>query len=683
MSLLERVIVAHRCRSTHHYIAFEALNHLSGEHKDAWRDLVLVHHDALLRGAKAPDAEFKDFKNHVLHVGEGEWGGARDAAMEWYANAVNALRAKRWDDGIYALGVLSHYYADPIQPFHTGQTEEEGAIHRAVEWSIAKSRDTIVEKIEAKGYPKVKAGKGTGFVSDMVRAGADRSHPHYQTFIDHYNVHAGSKEPRAGLDQKLIDILADLVGYATSGIAVLFDRAFEEAAVVPPKRHLTLRGYLATLDIPVRWIAKKLDDADDKRTVTAMYKELEKTGKVIKRLSDDDKKIRQLHCKQVLRKPLKELDAQPLQPLGKAHKPFAEFAELSAAAIAAFAQTRENAGKAVKAAKPEKAAKSKTADKSAKAANRVKAEKTERKEKPAKRTRKAKTEAPIIAEATQKVEKPSRSARAKDKAASQEAAIEATPAVELSEKPAVPEAWRRKKSEDVQIAEVTASDLETYDDTIVEQIEETPVFDQASEPEMSFSEEELAAFDTNLTDESGNIIGGGTIEELVEQGAAPPLETFFDEVPEGAGKEARARRSGGLDPDDPVIDAPSIGRKTAKRLNRVGIFTVQDLLDADEDEVASTLNVRHITPDVLIDWQAQTKLMIEVPGLRVHDAQILTGSGIRSAEDLSAASAREVFRSAMDFLITDTGARIVRDDHVLHEEEVEEWIGLARDARAA
>ena len=683
MSLLERVIVAHRCRSTHHYIAFEALNHLSGEHKDAWRDLILVHHDALLRGAKAPDAEFKDFKNHVLHVGEGEWGGARDAAMEWYANAVNALRAKRWDDGIYALGVLSHYYADPIQPFHTGQTEEEGAIHRAVEWSIAKSRDTIVEKIEAKGYPKVKAGKGTGFVSDMVRAGADRSHPHYQTFIDHYNVHAGSKEPRAGLDQKLIDILADLVGYATSGIAVLFDRAFEEAAVVPPKRHLTLRGYLATLDIPVRWIAKKLDDADDKRTVTAMYKELEKTGKVIKRLSDDDKKIRQLHCKQVLRKPLKELDAQPLQPLGKAHKPFAEFAELSAAAIAAFAQTRENAGKAVKAAKPEKAAKSKTADKSAKAAKRVKAEKTERKEKPAKRTRKAKTEAPIIAEATQKVEKPSRSARAKDKAASQEAAIEATPAVELSEKPAVPKAWRRKKSEDVQIAEVTASDLETYDDTIVEQIEETPVFDQASEPEMSFSEEELAAFDTNLTDESGNIIGGGTIEELVEQGAAPPLETFFDEVPEGAGKEARARRSGGLDPDDPVIDAPSIGRKTAKRLNRVGIFTVQDLLDADEDEVASTLNVRHITPDVLIDWQAQTKLMIEVPGLRVHDAQILTGSGIRSAEDLSAASAREVFRSAMDFLITDTGARIVRDDHVLHEEEVEEWIGLARDARAA
>ena len=663
MSLLERVIVAHRCRSTHHYIAFEALNHLSGEHKDAWRDLILVHHDALLRGAKAPDAEFKDFKNHVLHVGEGEWGGARDAAMEWYANAVTALRAKRWDDGIYALGVLSHYYADPIQPFHTGQTEEEGAIHRAVEWSIAKSRDTIVEKIEAKGYPKVTAGKGTGFVSDMVRAGADRSHPHYHTFIDHYNVHAGSKEPRAGLDQKLIDILVDLVGYATSGIAVLFDRAFEEAAVVPPKRHLTLRGYLATLDIPVRWITKKLDDADDKRTVTAMYKEFEKTGKVIKRLPDDDKKIRQMHCKQVLRKPLKELDAQPLKPLGKAHKPLAEFAELAAAAVAAFEQTRENAGKA---AKPKKT------EKPTKAPKRTKAEKAERKAKPEKRTKKAKA-----------VEKPSRRVRADVKAAKQEAAAKAAPATKSAQKPAVPNAWRRKKSEDVQITETATSDLEAYDDNIVEQIHDTPVFDQASEPDLSFSEEELAAFDTNLTDESGNIIGDGTIEELVEQGVAPPLDTFFDEVPEGTGKEARASRSRGLDPDDPVIDAPSIGRKTAKRLNRVGIFTVQDLLDADEEEVASTLNVRHITPEVLIDWQAQTKLMVEVPGLRVHDAQILTGSGIRSAQDLSAASARDIFRSAMDFLTTDDGSRIVRDDHVLHEEEVEEWIGLARDARAA
>ncbi|MEO9971778.1 MAG: DUF4332 domain-containing protein [Hyphomonadaceae bacterium] len=674
MSLLERVIVAHRCRSTHHYIAFDALNRLQSEHKDAWRDLILVHHDDLLRGAKAPDAEFKDFKNHVLHVGEGEWGGARDSAMEWYANAVNALRDKRWSDGIYALGVMSHYYADPIQPFHTGQTEEEGAIHRAVEWSIAKSRDTILEKITKKGYPKVKAGKDAGFVSDMVRAGADRAHPHYQTFIDHYNVHAGSKEPRAGLDQKLIDILADLVGYATSGIAVLFDRAFEEAAIVPPKRHLTVRGYLATLDIPVRWITKKLDDADDQRTVTAMYKELEKTGKVIKRLPSDDKQIRALHCKQVLRKPIKELDAQPLKPLGTAHKPFAEYAELAAQAVAAFAEKRADAGKT---AKPKKKVKAEKPAKAVKAAKPAKAPKVA---KPAKVEKVAKV-APTkkASQAQRGPQTPPAIEKAAAKAVEQIKAE--TP--DVATQPAVPEAWRRKKSETAVLPEALAEDIEIYDDTVVEQIEETPVFDAASEPEMTFSEEELAAFDTNLTDENGEMISELPVVEQVSQREAPPVDSFFDAVPEGVGKEARESRRGGLELEDPVIDAPSIGRKTAKRLNRVGIFTVEDLLGADEEEISNMLDVRHITADVLLDWQAQTKLMVEVPGLRVHDAQILTGAGIRSAEDLSEASARDIFRSAIDFLDTETGARIVRDDHVLHEEEVEEWIGLARDSVAA
>ena len=199
MSLLERVIIAHRCRSTHHYIAMDCLSLLVGEDAEKWRNLILVHNDELLEGAKAPDTKFKDFKNHVLHVSEGEWGGARDAAMAWYAEAVAHLRAKKWADAVYALGVLSHYYADPIQPFHTGQTEEEGAMHRAVEWSIAKSRATIKARIDEMGYPEIETGTSSGFVSDMVRAGAEKSHIHYQTVLDHYNLDIGAKNPSISL----------------------------------------------------------------------------------------------------------------------------------------------------------------------------------------------------------------------------------------------------------------------------------------------------------------------------------------------------------------------------------------------------------------------------------------------------------------------------------------------------
>ena len=80
MTLLERVIRAHRCRSTHHFIAFDALSLIGGEQAEGWKSLMLVHHEHLLKGAKAPDDTFKDFKNHVLHISEGEWGGARAKA---------------------------------------------------------------------------------------------------------------------------------------------------------------------------------------------------------------------------------------------------------------------------------------------------------------------------------------------------------------------------------------------------------------------------------------------------------------------------------------------------------------------------------------------------------------------------------------------------------------------------
>ena len=113
--------------------------------------------------------------------------------------------------------------------------------------------------------------------------------------------------------QTLLDIIADLVAYATSGVAVLFERAFAEAGVKPQKFDLDLPGYFAALDIPIRKITKRMSDAKDRKTVEAMYEEFVETGKVIKTLPDDDKKIRALHCKQILRKPIEWLDAMPLR----------------------------------------------------------------------------------------------------------------------------------------------------------------------------------------------------------------------------------------------------------------------------------------------------------------------------------------------------------------------------------
>lgn len=56
MTLPERVIRNHRCRSTHHYPAFDALSFIARPEGEAWKSLFLVHHEHLLKGARAPDA---------------------------------------------------------------------------------------------------------------------------------------------------------------------------------------------------------------------------------------------------------------------------------------------------------------------------------------------------------------------------------------------------------------------------------------------------------------------------------------------------------------------------------------------------------------------------------------------------------------------------------------------------
>ena len=47
--LLRDVITAHHCRSTHHFIAFDALSLIAGDEDEAWKSLFLVHHEHLLK----------------------------------------------------------------------------------------------------------------------------------------------------------------------------------------------------------------------------------------------------------------------------------------------------------------------------------------------------------------------------------------------------------------------------------------------------------------------------------------------------------------------------------------------------------------------------------------------------------------------------------------------------------
>ncbi|MDB5386068.1 MAG: hypothetical protein JWM11_1714, partial [Planctomycetaceae bacterium] len=181
MSLLWRLIFTSRCTSTHHKLPMDSLRFLRGPMADVWCNLFLANHEQYLIGSKAPDDTFKDFKNHVLHVEQGFWGGATLTARAWYQKTVTALSQGSWPDAIYNAGVLSHYFTDPFQPFHTDQCEAEGKVHRAAEWSIAKSYDELQAILEHDlgGYPQYELPDRPDWLEEAIRAGATEAHASY------------------------------------------------------------------------------------------------------------------------------------------------------------------------------------------------------------------------------------------------------------------------------------------------------------------------------------------------------------------------------------------------------------------------------------------------------------------------------------------------------------------------
>jgi predicted flap endonuclease-1-like 5' DNA nuclease len=494
----------------------DGLRFLECQDANEWRNLFIGNVELYLDGAKAPDKKFKDFRNHVLHVADNYWGGAVVKTEEWYGRLVELLKDGDWKRAAYAAGVLTHYYTDPLMPLHTGQSEREGSVHRAIEWSVTKSyselQNILVEDLG--GYPTISPGPDADWLAAMVIAGAQAAHEHYDVLIDHYDLEVGSRIPTLGFDQECKDRLAGLIGHATIGVARILDRAISEAGMIPPQTNVSLNGVLSKLSTPLFWITRKLSDSKDRAAVKAIYAEVQETGRAIESLPDDEKEIRQLHAEEVLNVAIEDLADQPVTMPGSKH------GEGTAA--------RERSTR------------------------------------------------PIFNLPTDVIKEPK------------------------------PKKVRKKKKK--------------------------------SEP--------------------------------ADEGEAD----FFD------GPRFY------LAIDDPIVDAPSIGPKTASRLKKVGVRKVSDLLELNADDAAEQMASRHIDGDTIREWQAQSYLQCTIPGLRGHDAQILAGCGIENAQDLASIQAEELHDLASDFADTDEGQRIIRDGNPPDLAEVSNWIewaGLGDNHRAA
>ena len=134
--------------------------------------------------------------------------------------------------------------------------------------------------------------------------------------------------------------------------------------------------------------------------------------------------------------------------------------------------------------------------------------------------------------------------------------------------------------------------------------------------------------------------------------------------------------------DSPVVDAPSIGPKTAARLKEFGILTVSDLIHRNAHEIAEKLDLRRVSAETVRNWQQQAELVCRIPKLRGHDAQVLVACEITSPEALAHYAPEVLFQIVAPFAESPAGRRILRSGSAPDLAEVSDWIEYAQNSRA-
>jgi predicted flap endonuclease-1-like 5' DNA nuclease len=480
MNLLIKILQAAHCRSTHQFFVMDALPLVTSPRAQRLSSVLLKHHEAYLIGSKDPDKTFRDFRNHVLHIGDNNWGGATKSVEKWYGILLREIDAQNWQEAAYAAGVLSHYFTDPLMPLHTGQSDKESIVHRPLEWSVTKSYQRI--RASWQSNPNAKRfvlPQGDKWITQSVIRGATVAHSYYDELIDRYDLAAGCKNPPAGLDRRSIDILSNLFGMAITGWAQILQRAADESRAAIPHMPLKMATVVATLKMPSAWVTRRIESKEEKAAVQAIFDEFVTTGTVSENLPSE---------------------------------------------VATVKHERE-----------------------------------------------------------------------------------------------------------------------------IDRIEETR---QAN------SKPPVAKQSIGLANPSPQ-----------EPSVLPMRSTSI--------------RAASLAATDDLVDAPSIGPKTAKRFEKIGIRTVAEFLAASAVEMATNLDTRWITTDKIRDWQAQAKLVCEVASLCGYKSQLLVGVGCRDTATLAKQQPAELHELLSDFAETSDGQRILRSSRVPPMDNVVKWVEDAMAYAAA
>lgn len=91
-----------------------------------------------------PDTEGTSKRLHVFYE-RGIFGGAPQMVTDLYYEAVVAYRAGDIEQASRAVGVLSHYYSDILNPFHSTAAASRSPLHNAYEYPVEDLTDSPEE----------------------------------------------------------------------------------------------------------------------------------------------------------------------------------------------------------------------------------------------------------------------------------------------------------------------------------------------------------------------------------------------------------------------------------------------------------------------------------------------------------------------------------------------------------
>ncbi len=590
--MLIPILRAARCRSTHHFFAIDALERIADPHSvtqaGRLRDLLLRYNSAYLRGAKDPDDKFKDFQNHVLHVADGLWGGARIACRQWLDETVECLEAQQWSDAAYACGVLSHYFTDPIMPLHTAQSEREAIVHRPMEWSICKSYEEIYAlSLFSRDRPTIDLKEGDDWIEHAVIQAATRAHAHYDRLIELFNLPRSNVDPKQGLGRESRQILSELFEMAVGGWANILRRIAANVSIPLPDSPLQAATVLAGLDVPRAWVVKKFTDQQERNAVEKILDELKSTGTVRENLPLEVQVVQ--HQRELYRQVVTEEASCRQKAPSTATAPDKAGDDGGTALPGTLSQ------------QPMSPSSTSTIPKSLDAPEATQHRRTQ----------------PV---------KPDESSWS-------------------SERQNRPK-WSLVKNRIVRIDPSNAESNSKF----------APKSD-ANKPEAVVANQHSQSVESS---------------RFARESHPKRMPINVPPVPVEGSEASRLSR------DSELVDAPSIGPKTAERFARIGISTVGHFLDADPNDMAAELSTDWIKPELLEKWQRQASLVCEVPVLCGYKAQLLVAADCLDADELAISEVDSLFQAIKQVCQTADGQRILRSAPIPDRNEIVGWVACAQ-----